>query len=145
MAGFSDTTETAILAAIFNATTWANYLINATASPETNIACALHTADPLDAGNMSSNEIAYSGYARLTGPLRTSGGFTVSGNSVSPAANIDFAIGTAGTTPTATHGSTGKSGGGAAAILMSGALTPNIVCGRCVTPPGTTGTNKTLD
>lgn len=140
----SDTTESAILALVFNATTWANYAINATASPETNIAVALHTADPGDSGNMSTSEIGYTSYARLAGPARTSGGWTVTGSSVSPASNIDFAAGTAGS-GTATYFSTGKSGGGSAAILWSGTVTPNIVCGSGVTPRLTTATTITLD
>jgi hypothetical protein len=38
----SGTTETAILALIFNATAWANYADNAASSPQTNMAVALH-------------------------------------------------------------------------------------------------------
>lgn len=144
MAGFSDTTETAILALIFNATTWAGYARDV-ASPETNIACALHTADPGDDGTMATNEIDYSGYARLVGPARTSDGFTVSGGSVSPAANINFGVGTADTPRAARHASLGKSGGGAAPILMSGVITPPIQCGLGVTPTMSIGSTFTLD
>jgi hypothetical protein len=50
------TTETAILALIFNATAWANYADNAASSPQTNIACALHTADPGTSGTQSTSE-----------------------------------------------------------------------------------------
>src|SRR4030095_11207944 len=53
----SDTSENAILNLIFSATTWANYAINATVSPETNIIVALHSADPGDAGTQSTTEI----------------------------------------------------------------------------------------
>lgn len=140
---FSDTTENAILALIFNATAWANYADNAAATPQTQIALALHTADPGDAGTMSTSEIAYTSYARAA-VNRNSGGWTVTNNSVSPAANIDFAAGTGGT-GTATHFSTGKTGGGAAAILMKGTVTPNIVSGNGVTPRLTTATALTLD
>ena len=41
-----DTTENAILNLVFRAVTWANYAIDATASPQTNIHAGLHTADP---------------------------------------------------------------------------------------------------
>jgi hypothetical protein len=44
-----------------------------------------------------------------------------------------------------THFSTGKTGGGAAAILFSGTVTPNIVVGNGVTPQLSTATNMTLD
>ncbi len=139
----SATTESAILALIYNATTWANYAINASSSPETAIAVALHTADPGSGGTMSTSEIGYTSYSRLAGPARTSGGWTVTGNSVSPVAAINFAAGTGGS-GTATFFSTGKSGGGTAAILWSGTVTPNIVTGNGVTPQLTTASTITL-
>ena len=139
----SDTSENAILLLIYNATTWANYAINASSSPETNIVCALHTADPGDAGTMATSEIGYTSYTRVN-VARTSGGWTVTNNSVSPVANIDFPAGTGGS-GTATYFSTGKSGGGASAILFSGTVTPNIVTGNGVTPRLTTASTITLD
>lgn len=139
----SDTSENAILALIFNATTWANYANNATTTPETNIVCGLHTADPGDAGTMATSETTYTSYSR-TNVLRTSGGWTVTANSVSPVAAINFPAGTGGS-GTVTHFSTGKSGGGAAAILFSGTVTPNIAVGNGVTPSLSTATAITLD
>jgi hypothetical protein len=139
----ADVTETAILALIFNATAWANYADNAASSPQTNIHMALATADPTDSGTMSSNEATFTSYARVN-VARTSGGWTVTGGSVSPVANIDFPAGTGGS-GTATHFSAGKTGGGAAAILWSGTVTPNIVSGNGVTPRLTTASILTLD
>lgn len=139
----SNALETALLALIFNATAWANYADNAASSPQTNIAVALHTGDPGEGGTMSSSESAYTSYARVD-VSRSSGGWTVSGNSVVPAANIDFPAGTGGS-GTVTHFSTGKTGGGTAAILFSGTVTPNIVTGNGVTPRLTTSTAITLD
>lgn len=146
MAGFSDTTESALLALIFNATTWANYAINATSSPETNIVTQLHTADPGDTGTGSTSEVTYTSYARVN-VVRTSGGFTVSGTSpcqVVPAAAITFPAGTGGS-GTVTHFSYGKSGGGASALITSGTVTPNIVTGNGITPQLSTATALTLD
>lgn len=139
----SDTTETAILALIFNATAWGNYADNAASSPQTNIHVGLHTADPGDAGAMSTSEAAYTSYARVN-VARTSGGWTVTGGSVSPVASITFPQGTGGS-GTVSHLSTGKTGGGAAAILWSGTVTPNIVTGNLITPSLTTATTITLD
>lgn len=139
----SNATETAILALIFNATAWANYADNAAASPQTQIAVALHTADPGEAGTMSTSEVAYTSYARVN-VNRNSGGWTVTGGSVSPAATITFPAGTGGS-GTVTHFSTGKTGGGAAAILWSGTVTPNIVTGDGITPALSTATTCTLD
>lgn len=139
----ADTTETAVMALIFNATAWGNYADNAATAPQTNIHTALHTADPGDAGTMATSEAAYTSYARVN-VARTTGGWTVTGGSVSPVANIDFPAGTGGT-GTVTYFSTGKTGGGAAAILFSGTVTPNIVTGNGVTPRLTTATAITLD
>lgn len=140
---FSDAAETAILALIFNATAWANMADNAGTSPQTNIAVGLHTADPGESGTMSTSEASYTSYARA-GVVRTNVGWTVTGGSVSPANNIDFAAGTGGS-GTITHFSTGKTGGGAAAIHMRGTVTPNVVSGNGVTPRLTTATTLTLD
>jgi hypothetical protein len=139
----SNTTESAILVLVFNATAWANYADNAATSPQTNIAVGLHTADPADAGTMSTSEVGYTSYARAS-VARTSGGWTETSGSVSPVANIDFAAGTGGS-GTVTNFSTGKTGGGAAAILWSGTVTPNIVTGNGVTPRLTTSSTITLD
>lgn len=141
--GISDTTETAILALIFNATAWGNYADNAASTPQTNIHVGLHTADPGDSGTMSTSEATYTSYAR-TNVARTSGGWTVTNNSVSPVANISFPAGTGGS-DTVTYFSTGKTGGGATAILWSGTVTPNIVTGNGITPVLTTASTITLD
>jgi hypothetical protein len=140
---FSNVAENAILALLFNATAWANIADNAASSPNTNIAVALHEGDPGETGTMSTNEADYTSYARVS-VARTSGGWSVSGNSVSPVADIDFPAGTGGA-GTIDYFSTGKTGGGTAAIHMSGTVTPNIVSGNGVTPRLTTATALTLD
>jgi hypothetical protein len=141
----ADVTEDAILNLIYSATTWANYAQNAASSPETNIVVALATADPGDAGTMATSEAAYTNYVRVN-VLRSTGWTTSSGGagSVSPVANIDFASsGAAGTT--ITHFQTGKSGGGAAAVLWNGTVTPNIAIGASgITPRLTTASTITL-
>lgn len=139
----ADVTENNILRLIFNATAWANYADNAATAPQTNVHCGLHTADPGDAGTMATSEATYTGYARVN-VARTTGGWAVTANSVSPVANIDFPAGTGGS-GTVTFFSTGKTGGGAADILFSGTVTPNIVTGNGVTPRLTTASTITLD
>src|SRR4051812_7317439 len=91
----SNTTESAILVLVFNATAWANYADNAASSPQTNIVVALHTADPGEAGTQTTSEAAYTSYARVN-VARTTGGWTETSGSVSPVANIDFPAGTGG-------------------------------------------------
>lgn len=140
----SNTTEDAILNLVFRAVAWGNYADNAATSPQTNVDIALHTADPADAGTQSTSETTYTSYARAQ-VARTTGGWSASsGGSVSPAATISFTTGTGGT-GTITHFSTGKTGGGASAILWSGTVTPNIVSGNGVQPQLTTSTTITLD
>lgn len=139
----SNTTETAILVLIFNATAWANYADDAAASPQTNVAVGLNTADPGDAGSMSTSESAYTSYARAS-VARSALGWTVTANSVSPVAAITFAAGTGGT-GTVTYFTTGKTGAGAAVVLVRGTVTPNIVTGNGITPQLTTATAITLD
>lgn len=139
----SNALENALLLLIFNATAWANYADNAASTPQTNIHMAAHIADPGEAGDMTTSESAYTSYARVN-VARTSGGWTVTANSVSPAATISYPAGTGGS-GTITHFSAGKTGGGAAAILFSGTVTPNIVTGNGITPQLTTATAITLD
>ncbi len=139
----SNTLETALLNLIFCATAWANMADNAAGTPQTNIHTALHTADPGEGGTMSTSEAAYTSYAR-TNVARTSGGFTVSGNSVSPAATISFPAGSGGS-GTVSYFSFGKTGGGSADIWFSGTVTPNIVTGSGITPQLSTATAVTLD
>lgn len=139
----SDALETGLLALIYNATTFANYAINASSSPETNIIVAAHSASPGDSGTQTTSEIAYTSYARAS-VARTSGGWTVASGSCSPVATIGWAAGTGGS-GTITHFSCGKSGGGATQILDYGTVTPNLVCGSGITPQLSTATAITYD
>ena len=137
MAGEKSTTYSGqLLALLFNGTTIANVAINATSSPITNIYIALHTADPTAGGTQSSNEVAYTGYARVA-VARTTGGWTITGNSVSPVANIIFPIGTGGS-GTATYWSAGLASSGATEFFYSAPISPSIVLGNGVTPTLTT-------
>lgn len=138
-----DTFENDFLKLIFNATAIAGIADNAASSPLTNLFVAMHTADPGEAGTQATSEAAYTSYARAT-VARTSGGWTVTANSVSPVANIDFPAGTGGS-GTVTHGSVGVAVSGASKILYSGTVTPNIVTGNGVTPRLTTASTITED
>lgn len=105
---------------------------------------ALHSADPGEAATQSTNEITYTGYSRV-GVARSAVGFTVTGNSVSPAANVDFGARTDVGTVTATHFSIGVASSGATLMLYKGAITPNITITQGVTPRLTTATAITED
>lgn len=135
-------TENNILKLIFNATTWNDIAENDTTGPAANLTVALHTADPGEAGTQSTNETAYTGYARIS-VARTAGGWTVTGNSVSPTANIDFGECTAAPGAAITHVSVGTGVG--SELLYSGTLTPNITMAVGVIPRVKTTSTITED
>jgi hypothetical protein len=105
---------------------------------------SLHTADPGEAGTQSTSEIAYTGYARVA-VARSGAGWTVTANSVSPAAAITFGAMTAGAGGTVTHFVVGTDSTGTGKLLYSGTVTPNIVVSNGVTPQLTTATAITED
>jgi len=135
--------ENAILDLLFNATAIANIADNAGTSPLTNLFVSLHTADPGEAGNQTTNEATYTSYARVS-VARTSGGWTVSGNSVSPTADIDFPEATGGT-ETITHVGIGTDTSGVGNLLYSGTISPNIDVTTGVIPRIGTGSTITED
>ncbi len=98
--------------------------------PTTTITIALHTADPGAGGDMSTNEISYGGYLRVT-TARTAGGFAVTANVLTPVTTINFAEATSGSA-TATHCSFGTGTGDN--LMYSGTITPNIVITTGVQP-----------
>lgn len=116
-----------ILDLIFNATAIANIADNSATSPLTNLYVSLHTADPGTAGDQTTNETSYTGYARVA-VARTSGGWTVTDNVVTPAAAITFGELTAGPA-TITHMGIGTAASGAGVLLYSGALSSSVVAG----------------
>jgi len=125
-----------IMKLIFNATAIADLAENDTTSPATTLTVALHTSDPGEAGTQSTNETAYTNYARQT-VARSGAGWTVAGSdpdpaSVSPAANIDFPE--CGATPggAITHWSIGT--GVSNKLLYSGTVSPNITMAQGVIP-----------
>lgn len=140
-----DTFENDLLKLIFNATAIANIADNAASSPLGSLFISLHTSDPGEAGTQLTNEIAYTGYARIA-VARTSGGFTVSGSSVSPAANIDFPLMTGGAGGTVSFWAVGTvTTGGAGKILYSGAVSPTLSVVNGAIPRLTTASTVTED
>lgn len=140
--GKSTTTSNNLLKLVFNATAWANIADNAASSPNTNLYVALHTADPGVGGTQSTNEVAYTSYARVAVARTTSGWTASSAASTSPVAAMSFPAGTGGS-GTATFASIGMLVSGAGIILYSGPITPNIVTGTGITPQLTTASTIT--
>jgi hypothetical protein len=139
----SNTLETDLLQLIFKATAVSGIADNAASGALTNLYAALHTASPADTGDQTTNEVAYSGYARVA-IARSSSGFTVVNNAVTPMANIDFPTCIAGTA-TATHFSIGRSSTGGTGILYHGSISPTVSISTGVVPRLTTATTITED
>ena len=145
--GKSATFENSLLKLIFNAVNISLLADNTATTPLTNLYVALHTADPSAVagggtlGAQNASEANYTGYARIA-VVRTSGGWTVTGGSVSPAAAIAFGACTAGSN-TITYWSVGELTSGAGVILYSGTVTPNITVTSGVTPSLTTASTVT--
>ena len=138
-----NTFENDFLKLIFNATAIANIADNAGTSPLTNLYVSLHTADPGETGTQETSQCAYTGYARVA-VARSDSGWTVTDNSVSPAASITFGACTVGT-ETATHWAVGTAESGAGKILYYGTIDPDIVISPGVTPYLTTASTITED
>lgn len=136
--------EADILALLLNGTPIANIADNTATSPLTSLYVALHTADPGVGGTQTTNEVLYTGYARVAVARNSSSpAWTISGTNpavANPNANIVFPADTAGTA-SATYFSVGSLSSGAGVIYYSGALTSAISLGANVTPELTTGTS----
>ena len=143
----SDTFENDLLKLLFNNTAIANIgdaggiLGSAVAG---SLYVALFTSDPGEAGSAITNETAYTGYTR-TAVVRSGAGFTVTGNSVSPAAHIDFTVCTASPGGAITHWGIVNTSSGAGKLLYSGTVTPNITMAVNTAPRLTTASTVTED
>lgn len=133
---FGNTTEEAVLNYIFDsiAPGWAG---------NASFWVALHTADPGEAGTATTSETAYTSYARVA--VSRSTGFTVSGDTVTNAALIQFPQCT-GTGATLTHFSIVTTSSGAGDIILRGALSSSLVVGSGVQPQfAASGLSATLN
>lgn len=134
----SNASETDLLKLLFQNITWANVgdatgIVKSTADGSFFI--GLQTADPGEAGDQTTNEATYTGYARVP-VARTSGGWTLSGTAptqVANAATVTFGLCTAGSS-SCTHFVIGRATSGAGEIIMSGALTATLAVSVGITP-----------
>jgi hypothetical protein len=131
----SNAAEAALLDLLFLNTDWANIgdaggLQNSAAAGSFYI--ALHTSDPGEAGDQTTNEISYTGYARVA-VARSGAGFSRSGSTISNVATVQFGECTAGS-GTATHFSIGAAASSTGQIVLSGALTASRAISAGITP-----------
>lgn len=140
----SNAAENSLLLLLFNNTDFANIgdaagLQNSAAAGSYYV--ALHTADPGEAGDQTTNESAYTNYARVA-VARSGAGWTVSGTAPTQAANTAaVTFPTCGVTgSTITHFSVGLAAAGASVIIDSGALTGPYSASNGNTPSMAIGT-----
>jgi hypothetical protein len=125
----SDTWENALLLLIFNNIAFTG-LGDATGLRATlvagNLYVALHTADPGEVGSQATNETTYQGYLRAAVP-RSALGWTVTGNAVVNAADVEFPVCTGAPFDAITHFSVGIASAGATTLLYKGSCGPGTV------------------
>ena len=131
----SNAAEQALLDLIFLNIDWANVgdaagLQNSATAG--NLYVALHTADPGETGDQTTNEIAYTSYARVAVP-RSGVGWTRTSSTVENAALVQFPQCT-GSSGTATHFSIGLLSSGAGQIVLSGALNASLAISSGIQP-----------
>ena len=141
-----NTFENDLMLLLFNNTNAAN-IGDATglrgSSTAGSLYASLHTGDPGETGNQTTSECAYTLYARVA-VARSGAGWTVTANSVSPAANVDFPAASGGS-ETATHFAIGTASSGTGKILYKGTISPNISISSGVQPRLSTATTITED
>ncbi len=136
----SNASETALLNLLFKNTAWANVGDASGLQPSAaagSFYIALHSADPGEAGDQTTSEVSYTGYARVA--VARGAGFTVAADAVSNAATVQFGECTAGSA-TVTHFSVGTASGGAGSIIYRGALSASRSVSAGITPLFNAGT-----
>lgn len=140
--GIATTFAGDILKLILQATAIANIADNAASSPLTNLYLSLHTADPGAAGNQTTNECAYTDYARVA-IARSGSGWDVTNNVATPDNDVAFPE-CGGGVETARFIGIGTASSGTGKLLFSGAISPNIAISDGVVPTIDNTTTVTL-
>lgn len=136
----SNAAEQALLDLLFLNVDWANIgdaagLQNSATAGSFYI--SLHTADPGETGTQTTNETAYTSYARVT-VNRTSGGWSRSSSTISNTALVQFPQCTGGSS-TITHFGIGTDVSGAGNLIMSGALSSSLSVSNGIQPQFSAG------
>ncbi len=93
---------------------------------------SLHTADPGESGNQTTNEASYTGYARVA-VARSGSGFTLTTSTISNTALVQFAQCTGGSN-TLTHFGIGTDLSGSGNLIFKGALTSSLSVSNGIQP-----------
>lgn len=121
-----------LLELILKATAFADFAENDSSTPATNLYISLHTSDPGIGGSQTTNEAAYTNYARVA-VARSGSGWTVVDEEASNAALIQFPqCGASGAT--VTHVAIGKASSGTGLVIWAGALTASLAVANLIQP-----------
>jgi hypothetical protein len=131
--GKGNTNAIGILKLIYQAVNFANLADNTVTSPLTNLYVSLHTANPGATGNQQTSEAAYSGYGRVA-VARTSGGWSISGETISNVAAINFPSSSSGPEVETYVGVGTTTTGNAGVLLWFGQLTASLTVNNGITP-----------
>lgn len=104
---------------------------------------SIHTSDPGEAGDQTTNEATYTGYARVAVP-RSGAGWVRAGSTVDNVAAVVFPIATAGS-DVATHFGIGTAATLAGKLCYSGALTASLEISAGITPSFAIGECNTTE
>lgn len=102
-------------------------------SADGNLYLSLHTADPGEDGDQTTDEAAYTNYARVAVP-RTAAGWDVTNGVASLVSTASFPQAGATTPELITHIGIGTAASGAGKLLWSGALNSALAVAENVTP-----------
>ena len=133
----SNAFETEVLELIFNNAAIANIGDAGGLQPSAtagSLYVSLHTANPDEAGNQGSSETVYTNYARV-GVVRSGVGWTVTGNTATNAALIQFPqCGATGATITHVGIGVSPTAGDTGLLLFSGALSSPLTVANLIQP-----------
>ena len=105
---------------------------------------SLHTSDPGETGDQTTNEAGYTSYARVS-VVRTTSGWSVSGNTATNVNAITFPACTGGSS-TVTYFGIGSASSGAGHLFFSGALAASLAVSNGITPSvAASGLSATAD
>jgi hypothetical protein len=131
----SDAFESLIIKHIFQNTAVAN-LGDATglrgSTTAGSVYISLHTGDPGETGDQTTNEATYTSYARVA-VARDGSHWSESAGTISNVLTVTFAACTGGSN-TITHFGVGTDPSGAGTLLYSGALTASLAVSNGITP-----------
>ena len=133
----SNAFETEILDLIFNNAAIANIGDAGGLQPSAtagSLYVSLHTSNPDEAGNQGTGETVYTNYARV-GVARSGAGWTISGNTATNAAIIEFAqCGATGATITHVGIGVSPTTGDTGVLLFSGQLSSPLAVANLIKP-----------